>query len=132
MLHEYLDLQDRFFEDRNGRHELVREYKRRGWLPKPEYDKLAAEFDALIVVVDFYAAELTRAANDLCEAVRETVHRSFRRVDGHLLVTSGPYGFFEYRTNLYVYTDGRREYAGRDELLRKLGPEMSQRLAMAD
>jgi hypothetical protein len=54
-------------------------------------DRLAKEFDFHVDLVMDLTLELTRAANYVCDRVRESLDPSFRMEEGLLLAQSGPY-----------------------------------------
>lgn len=114
VLHDYLHFQGKYFESRRGGEDLVlvREYKKHGWLPQADYERLGKQYDVLIKVTDQFVRELTCAANQICNVARATISPGFRTADGHLLVISGPYGFFEFKTHLFLYPDENIGYRG--------------------
>lgn len=63
-------------------------YKLREYNPQ-RYAELAVEFDFHVDLVEDLTYELTRAANYVCDCVREVLDSSFRREKGVLLVLRG-------------------------------------------
>jgi hypothetical protein len=65
-------------------------YKIKEW-DKERYDHLVKCYDYHVSLVEDLMLELTRAANYLCDKVRQFIFPSFRLEEGLLLVESGPY-----------------------------------------
>jgi hypothetical protein len=55
------------------------------------WDRLAREFDFHVDLVEDLTLELTRAANYVCDRVREYLDPTFRIEEGIVLIQSGPY-----------------------------------------
>lgn len=64
-------------------------YKSDGW--NPDYDKDHKRFEFHVDLVEDLMLELTRAANYVCDKVRENLDRSFRLEEGLVMCRSGPY-----------------------------------------
>lgn len=76
-------------EERPGVLTTCRFYKLRVW-DKNTYDELAHEYGFHCALIEDLVLELTRAANYLCDMVREHLFPGFRVQDGALLVERGP------------------------------------------
>ena len=63
-------------------------YQIERWDP-PLYERLSSQYDFHVALVEDLALELTRAANFVCDKVREFISPSFRLREGALLVVSG-------------------------------------------
>lgn len=85
-------------------------YKIREW-DTVRYNKLAAEYDYHVDLVQDLLLELTRATNYVCDKVREFIMPGYRLAAGAVLVTSGPHMDFKYHTY-------RVEYRGEERTLR--------------
>ncbi len=81
-------------------------YQIREWNPE-EYERLSRLHEFHIHLVQDLMLELTRAANYICDRVRERFFPTFRLHEGILLVTDGPYMDMTYRTR-------RCEYRGQE------------------
>jgi hypothetical protein len=73
------------------------------------YEALAAEYEHHVGLVEDLMLELTRAANLLCDRVREVLIPSFRIREGVLLVQAGPYMDLSWKTY-------RAEYRGEERV----------------
>lgn len=82
-------------------------YKIEQWDPEL-YHRLAGEYDEHVRLLEDLLLELTRAANLLCDQVRIDLDPSFRMTEGVLLVESGPYSDFGFRTHRVEYGDEER------------------------
>lgn len=60
------------------------------WDP-PRYEQLARQFGFHVALVEDLMLELTRAANYICDRVRQFVSPAFRLREGLILAESGPY-----------------------------------------
>jgi hypothetical protein len=90
------------------------------WNPEL-YGRLSKKYDFHVALVEDLMLELTRAANYICDRVREFVFSAYRIKDGALLVQSGPYGFMEFRTSRVEYISEERvmiPYPGLIEFLK--------------
>jgi hypothetical protein len=74
------------------------------------HDRLAREFDFHVDLVEDLTLELTRAANYVCDRVRESFDPSFRMEEGLLLAKSGPYEIDDWEFH-------RVEYRGAERIL---------------
>ncbi|WP_311268776.1 HNH endonuclease [Sphingobium sp. WCS2017Hpa-17] len=70
----------------------------------PNYEIDSQRYDEHVDLVIDLMLELTRAANLVCDQIRSTVFRSYRRKDGHLMVALGAAGGFSYETILTRYS----------------------------
>ena len=84
----------------------ARFYKIREWDPE-KYERLSRLHEFHVRLVQDLMLELTRAANYICDRVRERYFPTFRLREGLLLVTDGPYMDMSYRTR-------RCEYRGQE------------------
>ena len=64
-------------------------YRISEWNPE-RYHRLLAEYNEHVDLVQDLALELTRAANLICDRVRDSIDPSFRVEQGALLLRSGP------------------------------------------
>lgn len=76
------------------------------WDP-PRYELLSRRWDFHVALVQDLALELTRAANYLCDRVRQFIDPSFRLREGLILAESGPYLDLTFRQH-------RLEYRGKE------------------
>jgi hypothetical protein len=79
-------------EDGSWEREIVwtrRFYKIDEWNPSL-YKRLLADYEEHVDLIEDLALELTRAANYVCDKVREHVDPSFRLDDGALVLHFGP------------------------------------------
>lgn len=90
--------------ERAGMIETVKFYKIDRW-DEELYERLFKEFEFHVYLVEDLVVELTRAANYVCDKIREFLLPSFRIDEGLLLVTYGPCMDFNYKTI-------RAEYGG--------------------
>jgi hypothetical protein len=72
-------------------------YQNVGFASRQLRDELLAEYNRHVGLVENLFVELTRAANYVCDAVRENLDPNFRLEDGALYVFSGPDMTFRYR-----------------------------------
>jgi hypothetical protein len=86
------------------------------------YEQLHREFIFHSLLVQDLMLELTRAANLIADVVRTTIVPSYRRAEGVLLVTSGPYLDMRHITHRAEYTSAERSspspYPGLDTFLK--------------
>lgn len=82
-------------------------YKIKEW-NEEKYRDLAKEFHIHVALVQDLILELTRAANYVCDKIRECLLRSYRLKEGVLLIDSGPHMGFEIRTYRAEYRDKER------------------------
>jgi hypothetical protein len=75
-------------------------------LPARQWDerqKAIARFQFHVGLVEDLTVELTRAANLVCQRVRETIDADFRRDEGHLMIETGMYEDMSYRRHVVRY-----------------------------
>lgn len=72
------------------------------------YEALFREFIFHVKLVEDLVIELTRAANFICDRVRQYIDRSFRLDEGLLVVESGPYMAMSWRTHRVEYRGEER------------------------
>jgi hypothetical protein len=80
------------------------------WDP-PRYERLSRQWDFHVALVEDLMLELTRAANYVCDRVRQFIDPTFRRREGVLAVVSGPYMDLTWKMD-------RVEYRGEERVLR--------------
>jgi hypothetical protein len=80
------------------------------WNP-PLYKELSEQFEHHVGLVEDLTLELTRAANYVCDMIREELIRGYRMREGVLLVQAGPFMDFSWKTY-------RVEYRGTERTLR--------------
>ena len=78
------------------------------WDP-PRYEKLSREFDFHVALVEDLMLELTRAANYVCDRVRQYLWPTFRLQEGLILVVSGPYMDLAFKLHKVEYRERERE-----------------------
>jgi len=92
-------------------------YKIREW-DTETYDRLARQFDFHVDLIHDLTFEMTRAANYVCDSVRESLDRAFRVEQGVLLVQRSA-GFMDY-TYRAEYAQNERDgqpYPGLQEFM---------------
>lgn len=72
------------------------------------YRKLADDYDFHVALVEDLILELTRAANYICDMVRQFLMRSYRINEGVLLIEGGPYMDLSYKTYRVEYRGEER------------------------
>ena len=70
--------------------------------------RLSREFDFHVDLVEDLTLELTRAANYVCDRVRESFDPTFRIEEGIVLAQSGPYMVDEWRFQRVQYREAER------------------------
>lgn len=70
--------------------------------------RLLRRFDSHVGLVQDLLLELTRAANLVCDRVRENLLPGFRLAEGILLVEGGPYSDFSFKTYRVEYSQAER------------------------
>lgn len=116
------DLVCRFREhaDDRDRGELVyteKFYKLREW-DSETYDRLLRQFEFHVDLIHDLTFEMTRAANYVCDKVRESLDRSFRVKDGVLLVSrASGMTFYTYRPEYSREERGPNPYLGLEEFM---------------
>jgi hypothetical protein len=101
----------------NDMWQVAKFYKIDEWDPD-RYSRLSAQYDDHVSLVEDLFLELTRAANYVCDKVREELLPSYRVKEGVLLVTSGPHMDLSNRTYRVEYGEKertRRPYRGLGE-----------------
>ncbi|MDB5292195.1 MAG: hypothetical protein JWL69_3436 [Phycisphaerales bacterium] len=89
---------------------------------RTDEDRARAErmFSFQVDLVFDLTLELTRAANYVCDRVRELLDPNFRMLEGVVIATSGPYMIFNWKKHRAEYRDGERTempYAGLREFM---------------
>jgi hypothetical protein len=118
------DFQNCFHEhsEKLGDGSLITEkfYKIPEWNPE-RYSALSLEYDFHVDLVEDLMLELTRAANLICDRVREFLMRSYRLHEGRLLVQSGPTMVLAFHDYVVQYSKEERTrdypYPGLDVFL---------------
>ena len=131
----YLNLEDAFTNFRHVAQDMCRTFERHAekiwgdtwqvakfyrideWDPD-RYSRLSKQYDDHVSLVEDLFLELTRAANYVCDKVREELLPSYRLKEGVLLVTSGPHMDLSNRTHRVEYRGDertRRPYRGLEE-----------------
>jgi hypothetical protein len=116
VLSDFLTAFSRHREDRGDFYITAKFYQIPEW-NKERYDRLAEDFDRHVDLVEDLVLELTRAANKVCDKVRQFLDPTFRHREGVLLASSGPY-FPDMGSKLHkaMYgdkrTEGRTSYQG--------------------
>ena len=77
-------------------------YKIEEWNPE-KYERLSRIYEFHVDLVQDLMLELTRAANYVCDRIRERFFPTFRLREGVLLVQCGPYMDMMYRTHRVEY-----------------------------
>jgi hypothetical protein len=72
------------------------------WNPE-KYEELSKQYEYHVGLVEDLVLELTRAANYICDMVRASLDPSYRIRDGILIITSGPYMDFTYKSHRVLY-----------------------------
>ncbi|MBO4271274.1 HNH endonuclease signature motif containing protein [Microbispora triticiradicis] len=99
------------YDDQRGDVVLIRHEKRlRKWDPE-EYSKLSQQHHQRFVLLQDLALELTRAANLVCDRVREEIDPTYRIEQGAVSAHSGPYGFLSYMMHRVEYTSAEKALA---------------------
>ena len=105
------DFQETFNEhaDRFGEGQLRTKkfYRILEWDP-PLYKKLLREFNFHVALVEDLMLELTRAANYVCDRIRQFISPAFRLKEGLIVVESGMYGDLSYRGHRVEYRGDER------------------------
>lgn len=90
----------------NGWYQTERFYKSGGW--NDNYDELLKEYNFHVDLIADLTAELTRAANYVCDQVRGYLFSDFRITQGVLVIISGPYSDFTFKKFKPQYRDGEK------------------------
>jgi hypothetical protein len=83
-------------------------YRSDGDWSQERESKLLASFDGHVGLVQDLMLELTRAANYVCDKVRETIVPYFRLKKGVCLLEGGPYGDLRFKTYRVEYRGAER------------------------
>lgn len=73
------------------------------WTRTHKHARLDDLYDWIAFLLEDLALELTRAANLVCEAVRQELDTRFRVEEGLVVLESGPYGDFKFRLHRSRY-----------------------------
>ena len=95
-------------------------YQIREW-DEEKYEKLGKIYEFHVDLVEDLMLELTRAANYICDKVRQYIDPIFRLEEGMVLVESGPYMDMSFRQHKVMYRGGERvnlPYPGLEEFKR--------------
>jgi len=86
-----------------------------------KYERLYREYVFHVKLVEDLLLELTRAANYICDKVRQVIDATFRLKEGILIVESGPYMYMSWRQHRVEYRGEERvtiPYPGLDQFKR--------------
>ncbi|NUQ72665.1 MAG: hypothetical protein HUU21_03840 [Polyangiaceae bacterium] len=96
--------------------EVEKVYQRlREWDP-PTYNLLVKRFEFFVGVVEDLAVELTRAANLICDMVRQSILPNYRLEEGLVVITAGAFGDLSYMTYRPRYAPGTKPSAAYEGL----------------
>lgn len=101
------DFQNLFHKHSTKSHDIFytkKFYHIDGWNPD-EYEMLLKRYVFHVGLVEDLVLELTRAANYICDKVREFIDPIFRLSEGALIVESGPYMDFTWRQRRAEYSE---------------------------
>ncbi|NTX15488.1 hypothetical protein HUA76_32430 [Myxococcus sp. CA056] len=76
--------------------------------PEQVYQKLLREYEFHVDLVEDLLIEMTRAANYVCDKIRESIEPTYRVKEGALLITRGPYNDLSIRHMRPEYRDNER------------------------
>lgn len=93
--------------DRNGELYTEKFYKLDHWDPELN-SKLHKEYMFHVDLIMDLTTELTRAANFICDQIRRYILSDFGLEKGLLVITSGPYMDFSFKTHKVRYTGKQR------------------------
>ena len=82
-------------------------YKIPEW-DEERYELLSKRFDFHVDLVDDLMTELSRAANLICDRVRQYLKRSYRLREGRLVIQTGPFLDFSFKNILVQYSEQER------------------------
>lgn len=95
-------------------------YQIKEWNPEL-YEHLATRYEFHVDLVEDLTLELSRAANLICDRVRQFLMRGYRLSEGHLVVQTGPMADFSFHEMVVQYSPQEREreipYASLDAFL---------------
>lgn len=99
-------------ESRGGDETLMtrRFYKIDEWNPE-RYSRLLQQYEYHVALVSDLMLELTRAANLICDRVRQHLKHSYRLNEGRLAVESGPYEDLSFKKWVVQYSQEERQKA---------------------
>lgn len=98
----------KYAEKRGVDWETKKFYQIEDWDPE-RYETLLNRYEYHVALVEDLILELTRAANYICDAIRNELMRSYRITEGVLLIVAGPLSDFTYKTY-------RAEYRGEERI----------------
>lgn len=106
------DFHERFLEhaeETHGGHLLITRkfYKIDRW-DEEAYHRLIQQYEYHVDLIDDLMCELTRAANLVCDKIREFISGSFRLKEGNLIVQSGPHMDFTFHEFVVQYSADER------------------------
>ena len=107
MLQDFLGVFHRHTEKHRHWFVTVKFYKARGE-ERDLYNKLGEAYDFHVDLVEDLMLELTRAANYICERIRQFIDPTFRLKEGVILVESGPTSTLSYNLFRPRYHGGER------------------------
>lgn len=101
------DLQEEFRRHAGPSHQNTRLmtekfYKIPEWNER-RYNNLLSKFEFHVDLVEDLMLELTRAANLICDSIRNELMRSYRVKEGHLMLQYGPTAGFSYHRHVVQY-----------------------------
>ncbi len=110
VLNDFISAFDRHCESDHGQEYLYTEtfYRIKQWNPQL-YDKLLAEYNFHVDLVQDLMLELTHAANFVCDRVRAELLPNFQRKEGRLSITTGPGSDFLFTTRVVEYDKRQRQ-----------------------
>lgn len=82
-------------------------YQIREW-NEEKYERLGNMYEFHVDLVMDLMMELTRAANYICDKIRKNINPTFRLKEGAILLVSGPYGAFSWKTHRVEYRGEER------------------------
>ena len=89
--------------------------------PPDVYRKLVNDFEFHVALIEDLLAEMTRAANYVCDKIRESIDPSYRLREGVLLITRGPsspdFSFTHMRLEYRAAERTLHPYPGLDQFL---------------
>ncbi len=92
---------------------------------QPREDRLLAQYEHHVDLVQDLMLELSRAANWICSEARSSILNNYRRNEGHLVVQSGPFGNLQFVESVVQYTpeelEGLSPYRGLNLFLNDRG-----------
>jgi len=119
-------LQDflKFFHSESEQHGIMfstrKFYKIRDWDHK-KYHSLLNEYNVHVSIIEDLHAELTRAAQLVCEKVRKNIDKSYRLKEGLLIIEAGPFMDLSYRQYRVEYSKEEKKidipYPGIDQFM---------------